>query len=101
MPSILEAEVEVLRQQLEALGKRVRIDAAAQAFLEGEHPVREGDYCVIDGFPTHLDSVSRTGAWTYYNGKNQIEPYRVPPSEDIQRLYTIAEVAEIIAKARQ
>jgi hypothetical protein len=97
----LEAEVADLRRKLDALTERARLDAHAQAFLRGQHPVREGNYCLIDGFPTRVSNISSEGKWTYFNGSNSIEPFRVPPSEDIQRLYTIAEVAEIVAKVRQ
>jgi hypothetical protein len=99
--SPLEAEVVDLRRRLTALEDRVRIDAHAQAFLRGESRVREGDYCVIDGFPTRVTSISSEGKWTYFNGQNVIEPFRVPPSDDIERLHTRAEVAEIVAKVRQ
>jgi hypothetical protein len=99
--SPLEAEVADLRKKLDDLAERVRIDAHARAALQGDHPVREGDYCLIDGFPTRVSNISSEGKWTYFNGHNSIEPFRVPPSEDIQRLYTIAEVAEIVVKVRQ
>ena len=96
----LEVEVAELRQKVDVLAERVRLDAVASAFLGGAHPVRVGDYCVIDGFPTRLSSVSSEGKWTYFNGRNSIEPFRVPPSSDIQRLYTVDEVAEIVAKVK-
>lgn len=95
----LENEVAALRAQLDNLAERVRIDAVATAFLRGDHAVHEGDYAVIDRFPTKVDSISREGKWTYFNGRNYIESGRVPPSDDVQRLYTVAEVAEIVAKA--
>ena len=97
----LESEVADLRRRLVAVEERVRLDANAHAFLRGDLRVREGDYCVIDGFPTRVTSISSGGKWTYFNGHNVIEPFRVPPSDDVQRLYTVAEVAEIVAKARQ
>lgn len=98
----LEAEVADLRRRLAALEERVRLDANADAFLHSEHRVREGDYCLIDGFPTRISSISREGIgkWTYFNGHNVIEPFRVPPSDNVQRLYTVAEVAEVVAKVR-
>ena len=97
----LEEEVAALRAQLDDLAERVRLDAVAGAFLRGEHTVREGDYAVIDDFPTRVSSIASNGKWTYFNGRNVTEPFRVPPSDDIQRLYTVAEVAEIVAKARK
>ena len=97
----LEIEVSDLRRRLAAVEECVRLDANAHAFLRGDPRVREGDYCVIDGFSTRVISISSEGKWTYFNGRNTVEPFRVPPSDDIQRLYTVAEVAEIVAKARQ
>ncbi len=97
----LEAEVVDLRCRLVALEERVRLDANARAFLSGEPRVREGDYCLINGFPTRVSRISSEGKWTYFNGQNVIEPFRVPPSDDIERLYTPAEVAEIVAKVRR
>jgi len=99
--SAIETEVVDLRRRLTALEERVRLDAHAHAFLRGEQRVCEGDYCVINGFPTRVSRISSEGKWTYFNGNNVIEPFRVPPSDDIQRLHTRAEVAEIVAKARQ
>lgn len=97
----LEIEVTDLRRRLDAVEERVRLDANAHAFLRGDPRVREGDYCLIDGFPTRVTSIASGGKWTYFNGRNSVEPFRVPPSDDIQRLYTVAEVAEIVAKVRQ
>lgn len=97
----LEIEVADLRRRLAAVEERVRIDANAHAFLRGDPRVLEGDYCLIDGFPTRVASISSEGKWTYFNGRNSVEPFRVPPSDDVQRLYTVAEVAEIVAKVRR
>lgn len=99
--SPLEVEVADLRRRLVALEDRVRLDANADAFLRSDPRVREGDYCLIDGFPTRVSSISSEGKWTYFNGHHSIEPFRIPPSNDIQRLYTVGEVAEIVAKVRQ
>ena len=96
----LEIEVADLRRRLVSVEERVLLDANAQAFLHGDYRVREGDYCLIDGFPTRVSSISSQGKWTYFNGRNSVEPFRVPPSDDIQRLYTAAEVAEIVAKVQ-
>jgi hypothetical protein len=95
----LEEEVAALRKQLNDLAERVRISAVAEAFLRGEHPVRLKDYALIDDVPTQVTSISSEGKWTYFNGRNSVEPFRVPPSDNIQRLYTIAEVAKIVARA--
>ena len=97
----LEVEVADLRRRLAALEARVRLDANADAFLRSDPRVREGDYCLIDGFPTRVSSISSEGKWTYFDGRHVTEPFRVPPSDDIQRLYTVGEVAEIVAKVRQ
>ena len=99
--TLLEIEVADLRRRLVSVEERVRLDANAHAFLRSDPRVREGDCCLIDGFPTRVSSISSQGKWTYFDGRNSVEPFRVPPSDDIQRLYTTAEVAEIIAKVRQ
>lgn len=99
--SDLEDEIVDLRVRLDALAERVRLDAVALRFLTGDHAIREGDYFLLDGhFPTRLDSVCRgTGKWTYFNGRNTTEPFRIPDALDHRRLYTIEEVAEILGKA--
>lgn len=98
----LEEEIVRLRAQLDGLAERVRLDAVAQAFLQGARgadAVRDGNYAVIDGFPTRVSIASDgIGKWSYFDGRNYTEPFRVPPSDDVQRLYTAAEVAEILAK---
>lgn len=99
--SKLEEEIIMLRRQLEDLAERVRLDDVADAFMRGEHVVRAGDCVVIAGLLTRVGNISSEGKWTYFNGRNVVEPFRVPPSDDIERLYTIAEVAEIVAKARK
>lgn len=97
----LETEIAALRAQLDDLAERVRLDEVANMFLREECTIRAGDYVVIDDFPTRVSSISSEGKWTYFNGRNAVEPFRVPPSDDIERLYTAAEVAEIVAKARR
>jgi hypothetical protein len=56
--SPLEVEVVGLRQRLAAVAERVRLDTNACAFLHDAPRVREGDYCLIDGFPTRVSSIS-------------------------------------------
>ena len=98
----LEDQIAALRVQLEELAERVRLDAVADAFLRADHAVRDGDYAVIEGFPTRVSiSSDSVGKWTYFNGHNVTEPFRVPPSDDIERLYTVAEVAEIVSRSRK
>lgn len=97
----LEIEITALRAQLHDLAERVRLDEVANAFLREERTIREGDYVMIDDFPTRVSRISSEGKWTYFDGSNVVEPFRVPPSDDIERLYTTAEVAEIVAKARR
>ncbi len=100
LSSVLEQEVADLRRRLDDLTERVRLNAVADAFLLSNHAlVRPGDFCLIDGFPTRLEHVNSQGKWTYFNGRNVTEPFRIPPSDDIQRLYTAAEVVEIVDKA--
>ena len=84
------------------LAERVRLDAVASAFIDGEHPVREGDYFLLYGHhPTRLSNISSDGKWTYNNGSHTVEPFAIPSPTESLRLYTIAEVAEIVAKARR
>lgn len=97
----LELEVADLRRRLNEVADRVRIDANADAFLRGDLRVRSGDYCLINGHPTQAHIAEHDGRWTYHNGHNTIEVFRVPPSDDIQRLFTTAEVAEIVDKVRK
>ncbi len=96
----LETEVEELRAKLTLLEERARVDAAADAFLAGDHAIREGDcFLLYKERPTRLNSVnSHDGKWTYFNGRNVVESAALLP-EVTERLYTVAEVAEIVAKA--
>ncbi len=94
----LEKEVAELRARLDALSERARLGAVAEAFLRGDHAVREGDYFLLHGdFPTRLSNVSSEGKWTYFDGRNTVEPFRIPDPCEYPRLYTIEEVAEILA----
>lgn len=96
----LEIEVDELRSRLNAIADRVRIGAAAEAFMRGEHPIRRGDYFLVHHeFPSRLDNVSSEGKWTYQGPSGYIEPHRIPEPGEHSRLYTIAEVAEIVQQA--
>lgn len=98
----LEIELEELKARVAALGERVRLDAVAERFLAGVHEIRVGDFFRLDcgDKPSRLDSVASDGKWTHagHNGRYS-EPFRIPNPGDHERLYTIAEVAEIVAKA--
>lgn len=91
----LEEQVADLRDELRALAERVRLDAVASAFLAGAHEIREGDCFLRYGDqPTQLDHISSDGKWTYDSHEwNERDPQR-----HHRRLYTIEEVAEIVAK---
>lgn len=96
----LEDEISTLREQLTALQERVRLTAVAEKFLAGDHEIRDDDFV---RFPSnhaariHISAYS--GKWTYADRHGScIEPFRVPPEDGIERLYTIAEVAEILAR---
>ena len=65
---------------------RIQLDASAAEFLLQQPRIREGDYCLIGGFPTRVTNISSEGKWTYFSGRNVTEPFRVPPSDDVQRL---------------
>lgn len=95
----LEKEVADLKRMLQMLEERVRLEAVAESFLRQEHAIREGDYFLLNGHhPTKLVNIS-DGRWTYHDGHNLVEPFRIPDPGDHERLYTIAEVAEILAKS--
>lgn len=97
--SNLEEEIKILRERLETLTARVRLTATAERFLAGNHEIRGGD-CVRldDGFATNVYDINEhDGKWLYRDRRgHQIEAFRVPPEDGIERLYTIAEVAEIV-----
>lgn len=98
----LSDEVRELRRYLNNLAERVRLDEVADAFLRSDHAIAAGDYFLYyKNTPTRLTNVSSEGKWTFFDGTHTIEPHRVPDQADHERLYTIAEVAEIIAKARK
>lgn len=98
--SSLEAKVEKLYIELHDLAKRVRIDAIAERFIRGDHAIRSGDYVKFsDGHAARVDMSNSEGRWLYRDRRGSlIEPFAVPPENGIERLYTIAEVAEIIAQ---
>jgi hypothetical protein len=98
----LEQQIDELRTKLDALAERVRLGAVARAFLDnvrGADSVRDGDIALIDGHPTRVRiSDHGIGKWTFTTGAgHHLEAFRVPPSDDIVRLYTPEEVAEILA----
>ncbi len=96
----LEDELAEIRAHIRVLEERVRLDAVAEAFLRGDHDVRQGDYFLLDeDRPTRLSSVNYEGKWTYLDGRNYVEPFRIPEPTEYARLYTLAEVAEILVKA--
>jgi hypothetical protein len=97
----LELEVEELRRKLNELADRVRLSAVAEAFMRGSHEIRERDYFLLSPHvPTRLTNVSSDGKWTYWDGHHVSEPHRIPEQGEYERLYTIAEVAEIVAKVK-
>ncbi len=96
----LERQVAALRAQLNALAERVRLDAVAESFLSNAEEIREGDFFLLyEDFPTRLGNISSQGKWTYQSPHGCIEPHQIPEPGEYQRLYTGAEVAEIVAKA--
>lgn len=92
--SALENEVEALRAALADLAERVRVDAVAEEFLAGAVEWRVGDY-FTDGCTTRrIDNISSDGKWTCDGCEARPRYWG-----DVERLYTRAEVAAIIAKA--
>lgn len=99
----LEKQINELRVKLDEIAERVRLDAVARTFLEnvrGADSVRSGDIALIDGHPTRVRIADNgIGKWTFTTGTGGcVEAFRVPPSDDIVRLYTPEEVAEILAR---
>lgn len=99
--SEIEEEIGELRARLDALSERVRLSEVARRFAEGSHEVHDGDFVKFsDGHAARVRIGGRDQKWTYadrYGG--HAEPFRVPPEEGIERLYTIQEVGEILAQA--
>jgi hypothetical protein len=95
----LEKEVAELRARLDVLAERVRLDAVAEAFIAGRHEIREGDYFLRfgDHHATRLNNISSDGKWTY----DSTEWGRDQTNLGHKRLYTIEEVAEILAKSKR
>lgn len=96
-----EEEVGELRLRLDALSKRVRLLGVARRFIEGSHEVRDGDFVKFnDGHASRVRIDKYDAKWTYTNRNGScVEPFRVPPEEGIERLYTIQEVGEILEQA--
>jgi hypothetical protein len=108
MKSKLEIEMEALRTRLNEVAEQVRLNAVAEAWLAGNHDIRQGDYFLLNKeTPTQLYSVQKwrdehgninDGKWTYRDSHGStIEPHRIPDQADHDRLYTKTEVAAIIA----
>ena len=99
----LEKKLQEIQAEMRVLAGRVQMDAVARSFMTGSHEIREGDYFLLYGsHPTRLSNVSSEGKWTYVDAQGRcIEPFATPDPKSHERLYTIAEVAEILAmKAR-
>lgn len=98
----LAAEVKELQARLAVLEERVRLDGVAERFIAGNHEIRDGDCVRFEGgHAAHIRINNFSGKWIYMDGQGRhIEPFRIPPEDNIQRLYTIAEVGEILAKAK-
>ena len=100
--SKIEEEVDDLRARLSALSERVRLSEVARRFVEGDHEVRDGDFVRFDdGHAARVRINGHDAKWTYLDRHgHHVEPFRVPPEEGIERLYTIQEVGEILERAR-
>jgi hypothetical protein len=102
----LETEIQNLRKQLDDVAERVRLDAVAKEFLAKKVEYREGDVIRRNGHVEQIHTISPpedTGKsyvrWgvTGSHGRSYEAP--APDLEAIERFYTHAEVAEIVAKA--
>lgn len=99
--SAITAEIAELRTRLDRLEALAAIHVAADDFLSGDHAIRSRDFVRFDDGHAARVCISGEGKWTYTDRNGRyIEPFRVPPEEGIERLYTIAEVAEILARVR-
>lgn len=93
----LEQRIEVLELEITELRERVRLDATAERFLAGDHEIRTGDFFIKykGSEPSRLSYITSDGKWCYgsteYGDRDQQRRHA--------RLYTIAEVAEILARA--
>lgn len=95
-------ELRALQHAMRNLARRVELDAVAEAFVKGDHSIQEGDHFLYYGStPTRLQNINSEGKWTFWDGHHCVEPHAIPRQEDHRRLYTIEEVAEIVAKARK
>lgn len=102
----LDLEIRALRARINRiadevkLDERLRLDDVAQSFIEASHEIRAGDFVRFsDGHAARIFSINSDGKWHYLDRHgHSVEPFRVPPEEGIERLYTISEVAAIIAK---
>lgn len=99
----LEQQVQALRTQLEALAERVRTTAVAEEFLAQQVVWRDGDVFSCYGEVHKLIQIYDNGKWLVCNmSGHSYEPHVVGAVyfADAERLYTAAEVAEIVAKTR-
>lgn len=100
----LEQEVEALHAQLKDLNDRVRLDAVAQAFLQNNHASRPGDFFLYGESPAKLYSLYDDNVhgfpnrWRVSCGSQSWDGPIHGEITDYQRLYTAAEVAEVVAK---
>lgn len=100
----IKQELREMRVRLALLEQHLRINIAAEQFLANEHKINEGDYVKFsDGHAAHITNINdHDGKWTYMDRRgHRIESFRVPPEDGIERLYTIAEVGEILARGLQ
>ena len=106
--SNLEDEIVALRKQIADLAERVRLDAVAKEFLAKEVVYREGDVFrdLNDNLgPSKIYEIRQPHEigksyvrWGISGGHHSYEA-PAPDPATIERFYTHAEVAEIVAKA--
>jgi len=89
--------IEKLRNEVMQVFEDFNRTNVAQSFLRGERTIRVGDNFLMDGvFPTRLINIGSEGKWTYFDGSHVTEPFAIPQPNQHQRLYTIAEVEDIV-----
>jgi hypothetical protein len=96
----IQAMHDAMRARMDDIAERVRLDEIARRYVEGNHEIRTGDFVRFsDGHATRVSISRHDGRWTFTdrNG-HHIEHFRIPPEPLIERLYTIPEVGEIVAK---
>lgn len=94
-PAALARQLAELQRQVDDVAARVRVAVAAERFATLDREVRDGDYALVDGHATRV-TLGNYGTMTIANGGFYEAGY---PPASLERLYTVAEVEAIVARA--